>query len=132
MLAHYPHASEPSSARLTKIMYLADWRSVLTRGRQLTELRWRFDNHGRLVRDVMGTAAQHPELVAVEDALKSFRTLKRLVVLTDRAYVPLLADDERGVLDYVVALTAPFSYDRFIHLVYSTYPIVKSERYTQL
>ena len=41
---HYPHKRELSKARLTKLVYLADWFSALIFRRQITNINWIF-NH---------------------------------------------------------------------------------------
>jgi hypothetical protein len=39
----YPHKGELSKARLTKMVYLADWRSAIERGSQVTDIEWVFN-----------------------------------------------------------------------------------------
>ena len=43
-----------------------------------------------------------------------------------------LSDNVKHVLDFVIEKTAPLSWDDFIKLVYSTYPIVTQPRYSTL
>jgi len=52
----YPLKNELSNARLTKMVYLADWRSALMYGNQITDIEWYFDNFGPYVHDVVNTA----------------------------------------------------------------------------
>ena len=42
---HYPYQKKLSKARLVKMLYLAYWRSAITRGKQLTELAWKFNDN---------------------------------------------------------------------------------------
>ena len=44
LVSKYPHKDELSNARLTKMIYLADWRHAITQGNQITDIRWFFDN----------------------------------------------------------------------------------------
>ena len=49
----YPHKSELSNARLTKLVYLAHWFSALLDGRPMTNIEWLFNHYGPYVDDVV-------------------------------------------------------------------------------
>ncbi len=36
----YPHKEELSKARLTKMVYLADWKSAIVHGKQISDIKW--------------------------------------------------------------------------------------------
>src|SRR4051794_38716589 len=57
---NYPHKDELSNARVTKMVYLADWRSAITRGKQLTDTEWKFDHYGPFVYDILDIARDGP------------------------------------------------------------------------
>lgn len=38
ILKNYPHKNELSNARLTKMIYLIDWRSAFDNGKQITNI----------------------------------------------------------------------------------------------
>lgn len=60
---NYPYKDELSNARVTKkVVYLAGWRSAITRGRQLTDLEWEFSHYGPYVSDVIRVAEADPDL----------------------------------------------------------------------
>lgn len=132
LLQHYPHKSELSNARVTKLVYLADWHQAITSGRQITPIRWYFDNYGPFVWDVKKAAEDNPFLFRIEDTQNYFGTPKTLLSLEPGDYTPEVGDDERKSLDHVIEATKKLTWDAFIKLVYSTYPVASSERYSFL
>ena len=63
ILKNYPHKNELSNARLTKMIYLIDWRSAFDNGKQITNIKWYFDNYGSFVHDVEEEIVNHQELI---------------------------------------------------------------------
>lgn len=128
---NYPHQDELSNARVTKMVYLADWKSAIERRKQLTDIKWRFDHYGPFVYDVRdvveGDAAF--EIVPTRNLYGSH---KELLKVSDDVEYPSLNEDEIQVLDHVLEASAKLNWDQFIKLVYSTYPIVTHERYSEL
>ena len=128
---HYPHKHELSNARVTKMVYLADWRSAITRGKQLTDTQWVFNHYGPFVYDVLDAAEKDPELKVVSTH-NLYGTPKDLLqVANDVSYLSL-EKEEQEILDFVIESSAQENWDGFIRLVYSTYPIVARERYSKL
>lgn len=132
ILREYPHKEELSNARVTKMVYLSDWKHVLENGEQVSKISWKFDNYGPFVWDVVETAREYPELFAIEETENLFGSTKRVLACVDRSYRPRLAQSERAAVDHVINSTKRLGWDRFIGLVYSTYPIIASERYSPL
>jgi hypothetical protein len=128
---HYPHKQELSKARLTKMVYLADWRAAIEQGRQLTSLRWTFNHYGPYLDDVVQEARASKDL-DVETTRNMYGGLKELVAVRDETPEPPMSDSDRAILDHVIEETAPLYWNDFMKLVYSTYPIVTQERYTTL
>ncbi len=128
---HYPRKNELSNARVTKMVYLADWRSAITRGEQLTGTQWVFNHYGPFVYDVLDTVKDDPdfEVVSTRNMYGAPKDLLR--VANDVSY-PSLEEDEREILDFVLEGSGEKNWDDFIRLVYSTYPIVARERFTKL
>lgn len=56
ILKKYPIKDELSKARLTKIVYLVDWRAAFDYGKQITNIKWYFDNYGPFVHDIENMA----------------------------------------------------------------------------
>jgi hypothetical protein len=129
---NYPYPNELSKARLTKMVYLADWRSAITRHRQITSIRWRYNHHGPYVKDVEDLARNDPALT-ITRTYNAFGSEKEVISAKDGAAMsPPLPDEERKVLDYVIEITAPMYWDEFVQLVYSTWPILTQPRYETL
>lgn len=128
---HYPHRDQLSNARVTKMIYLADWRSAIKRGRQVTDTSWVFDYYGPFVYDILDTAKKDPAF-EVRPTRNIYGAPKDLLRVARDATYPSLDQDEKDILDFVINSTADKNWDEFIHLVYSTYPILARERHTKL
>lgn len=128
---HYPHPQELSNARLTKMVYLADWRSALLRGRQMTTIRWEFSHYGPFVHEISRVAKSDPAF-DVRQVNSMFGNTKEEIRIKPDVPDPDLPDDEREILDHVIATTGRLYWDGFMKLVYSTYPVVTQPRYSLL
>ncbi len=113
------------------MVYLADWRHVLKHRKQISSIQWHFDTYGPFVWDVHEAIKDNPAFTTGESAAGS-RVLRRTVKLRDLSIKPTVDDDTRTTLDHVVESTASLSWIEFVRLIYSTYPIVKSARFTDL
>lgn len=131
LCAHYPHPSELSNARVTKMIYLADWRSAITQGRPMTAIRWTFNHYGPYVSDVV-ELAQRDEAFQVLYGENLFGSTKRLIRLVEPGQPTRLSDEERAILDFVIAKTKGMYWNEFLSLVYSTYPVRTQPRYSEL
>lgn len=132
LLRDYPNPEALANARVTKMVYLADWKSALDRGTQITNITWFFDNFGPFVHDVKQCAKQHPDLFTVTQQVTALGGEKNVFALIDGDYQPQLTDDERRILDHVRSTTQSLSFDRFVKLVYSTFPVMKKPRFSFL
>lgn len=119
------------NARLTKLLYLADWHLSIKAGRQVTPVQWYFDNYGPFVWDVIRTAEQAPDIFEVAKDHTAFGNPRTVIRLKAKPSVKLTAEEQQS-LSHVVATTAGLSFEQFLRLVYSTHPIVTSQRYSQL
>ena len=124
---------ELSNARLTKMIYLTDWRSVLVSEAQVTDIVWHFDTYGPFVWDVHNCLNSEPELFEtdIRDAVEN-RILRRMVKLKNTGSVAHLSDEVIRVAKHVVDSTLKLSWTEFVRLIYSTYPVSKSKRFTDL
>jgi hypothetical protein len=134
ILKHYPKniKGELSNARLTKIIYLADWHQAINKGKQITNINWYFDNYGPYVSDVKNEVESNPSIFRAVKTDNIFNTPKILMELADDKYEPDITEEQKESIDYVIEVTKKMYWDQFIKLVYSTYPISNSERYTFL
>jgi hypothetical protein len=134
LIQHYPERMrhELSNARLTKMVYLGDWHQAITRGRQISDVHWYFDNYGPFVSDIEMTAREHPALFGVSSELNAYGQPKKLFTLKDDDYTPALSKEERASLDHIIGVTQKLYWNDFLKLVYATYPVASSERYSFL
>ena len=128
---NYPHKGDLSNARVTKMVYLADWKSAIERGEQITGIGWRFDHYGPFVYDVLDTAREDPAFEVVSTR-NMYGSQKELLRVADDVDYPSLSEEEVQTLDFVLDQAAPMNWSEFIKLIYSTYPIVTQERYSKL
>lgn len=127
----YPHESELSNARLTKMIYLADWKSAQRRGSQITDINWVFNHYGPYVDDVQIEAQRDP-LVEVVNTSTMYGTRKVQIRLVGEADYSALSIDDVNIVDEVIDDTKMKFWNDFIKYVYSTYPIKSNTRYATL
>lgn len=127
----YPHASDLSNARLTKMIYLADWRAAIRTGRQITTIEWPFMHYGPYVHDVIEEARGSADF-QVQTAETMYGSPKQVVRLARPDLDVKLEPWEEEALNHVIATTSDLTWARFIELVYSTYPVVSQDRYNTL
>lgn len=127
---HYPHKQEISNGRLTKMIYLADWRSSQLFQRQITNVEWFYDYFGPYVHDVMRAveADNRFEVVAQENI---HGNPMKLIKMGKSANI-LLPLEQKEILDHVINKTSPMAWNQFIKLVYSTYPITRGSKFAKL
>jgi hypothetical protein len=133
LIKNYPStiSDELSNARLTKLIYLTDWKSCLSNGRQVSSIDWYFDNHGPYVHDVIETASANPSVFNIVETSNAYGGRKRIIKLAG-AYEPKIKKNEAEIIDRIIEITRKMYWSEFINLVYSTYPITSSERYSKL
>lgn len=134
ILKNYPqHMShELSNARVTKMLYLADWHQAINKGRQITNIDWYFDNYGPYVSDVKETAEADPAVFEAAWTNNMYGQPKLMLGLHDWSYAPNVSIEAKESLDHVLEQTKKMYWDSFIKLVYSTYPVTSSDRYSHL
>jgi Protein of unknown function (DUF4065) len=130
----YPSVMEHelSNARLTKMVYLSDWHMALNHGRQISDIKWYFDNFGPFVRDVEITAVSSNDIFSVDLGTNAYGQPKKTFSLKNSSFKPRLTTAEKKSIDHIVDVTRKLYWDDFIKLVYSTHPIASSERYSYL
>lgn len=132
LLKNYPHKSELSASRLTKMLYLADWKSAIQNSKQITDAKWHFNHYGPYVDDFLKTAKDDDD-IKITIAKTMFGGHKQQVELSDDFNGSIeIEESEKKILDFVISSTKDKNYEAFIKLVYSTYPVVSSSRYSDL
>ncbi len=127
----YPHKSELSKARLTKMVYLADWRSVLETGEPISSVEWKFNYYGPYVDDVLNTARNDASFQVVSE-LNAYGDMKDRIVLKEPRKWKSLSQSDKAALDHVIEQTKSLYWKDFIKLVYSTFPVLVSEKHSTL
>ena len=127
----YPHARELSKARVTKMIYLADWRSAVLDGDQLTRILWTFNHYGPYVDDVVRLAKRDAafEVLVSENYYGSPMELLRLSGVGDDDE---LSARDRAIVQTVIDDSAHLYWNDFIAMVYATYPVKVRPRYEVL
>ncbi len=134
ILNNYPYADDLSKTRITKLAYLSDWYNTKRDGKQITSIKWYFDHYGPYVTDVIG-AAERDEDIEISKTFSMFGSPKLLVTKKDQTKeltVTGLSCSERESVDKVIEETKHLNFNEFIDFVYSTYPIVNTEKYNFL
>ncbi|WP_298627005.1 Panacea domain-containing protein [uncultured Legionella sp.] len=133
ILKQYPYKDDLSNARMTKIIYLADWHQAINYKKQITNINWYFDNYGPFVQDVINEVNANPNLFGIKNTNNYYGGTKNLFFLKLDNYEPIeIAERQKESLCYIIEITKTLTWDNFINLVYSTYPITSSERYSYL
>ncbi len=122
---HYPHKSELSKTRLTKLVYLADWEAAKRKGRQVTDIEWYFHNFGPYVDDVIEAVQEDPRFEIIQ-ALNYYGEPKVEVRLSGKeAASGGLDNEEINILDSVIETTSPMYWDSLSN-TYTVLPQLKS------
>ncbi|HJE22275.1 MAG TPA: SocA family protein [Methylorubrum populi] len=124
---NYPHKSELSKARLTKLVYLADWKSCIENDKQISNIEWVFNHYGPYVDDIYNTAISSPSF-NVERSTNFYGNRKEIISLKLTILNNHLSASEKRILDHVIEETKRLNWDQFIQLVYSTYPVLTGTR----
>ena len=127
---NYPFKLELSKARLTKLVYLADWFSSLIDEKQMTEVDWLFNHYGPYVDDVVDSVRNNREF-SLSAHENHYGTEKIVVAYEGRESEIRLAERDKAILDAVIDKTKGMYFNAFIDYVYSTYPVKSSDRYAK-
>jgi hypothetical protein len=132
IIKEYPNKEHLSNARLTKLIYLSDWYSAIQNEKQLSNIKWYFDNYGPFVWDVLKEVQKNKELFKIENTTNFFGNDKKLIKLVDNNYKPDLTEEEKNIIKKIIKFTKNKNWNNFINLIYSTFPILTSEKYSYL
>lgn len=132
VLKNYPIKDELSNARITKIIFLADWHQAINYSRQISNIEWVFDSYGPFVWDIYTEVKSNSDIFDIEETKNIYSQKKTVFHMKNNSYNPEISDMEKLSIDHVLEATKKLFWDDFIKLVYSTYPIMSSERYSKL
>lgn len=132
LLKEYPHKTELSASRLTKMIYLMDWKSAIDYGRQITDAKWHFNHYGPYVDDFVKLAKDDKD-ISVENTANFYGGRKQLFKLSSSYKGSIeLTKEQKKIADFVIDATKQKNYEDFIQLVYSTFPVISNDRYSDL
>lgn len=127
---NYPYPNELSNARLTKLVYLADWFNCLVYDRQITDINWVFNHYGPYVDDIIDTA--RIDSIFTITSTKNHYGDSKIIISCDKNYKPFISNEMKRIMDFVIEKTKSMYFNDFINYVYSTYPISSQSRYINL
>ena len=132
ILKNYPYKRDLCNARVTKIIYLADWKSALVYNKQISDIKWYFDNYGPFVHDVENNIEKNNSVFDEKKETNAYGMYKKVFSIKKDIAIDILTNEEMELINQIINLVKGLNWDNFIKLVYSTYPILTSERYTHL
>lgn len=121
--------------RLVKLFYLLDWKSALERAQTVTHLTWYYNHYGPYLPEVINILVKNGNNIFISTESNLLGASSDYISLgcADNAKdAPKLSSDEAGLADKVIAATKDLNFEQFIKLVYSTYPVRSSRKYSQL
>nr|WP_320190114.1 Panacea domain-containing protein [uncultured Desulfobacter sp.] len=130
-IINYPNKQELSNARLTKLVYLADWFSALILKEQMTSIKWVFNHYGPFVHDIENSAISNPNF-EMQTGQNMFGNMKNTITYSGDTNKIELLPDEKKIIQLIIRKTQPLYFNDFIDYVYSTYPVSANERYARL
>jgi len=132
ILKEYPHKSELSASRLTKMIYLIDWKNSIDNDCQITKTVWHFDHYGPYVDDFVKLAKEDKD-ITIKNTSTVYGGKKQLFQLSENFGSKVeVTQEQKKIIDFVINATKKKNYEDFIQLVYSTYPVISSDRYSDL
>jgi hypothetical protein len=130
ILKIYPHKSDLSASRLTKMLYLADWKNAIENATQLTDVVWHFNHYGPYVDDFI-EIAKNDDDIDVKITNTIFGGRKQQIELKSAFNQEIdISESDKKILNFVIDATKNKNYEEFIKLVYSTYPVLSSNKYS--
>ena len=131
--SNYPNPIELSKARLVKIIYLADWKFALEYNMQISDTKWYFNHYGPFVKEIIDDI-RSSKYFSLYTTNNIYGSEKELIKLNNT--IPFdeinLTENEKKVIDFVIEKTSKLYWNEFIRLVYSTFPIMKMPKLSNL
>jgi hypothetical protein len=119
--SRHPQDIELTDERMLLLLYLADWRSAITRKVPVTDITWRVEDFGPQPDAVLSCAMSSHDRKAMS---------RRSAEAAHEA--ESLTADEREVIEFVLGSAAHKSQQDLVRLVYSTFPIMTQPKHAPL
>lgn len=113
-LIYFAYLNKDSNSTLLRkmqMLYLADWKHCLVYKTQLTELQWYYNFCG-------------PYSFELQKILQNSE-YPNIDIKFD-----ILSEEEKGILDFILRKIPELNEREFTRLVYSTFPVMKKDKYT--
>lgn len=127
--SRYPGPARLSALRLTQTLYLIDWRSSLTRGRQVTDLTWQYHDLGPWTDEVMQAISARPELFRIKVSKSLFSESRSTVELAAPPSRQKFEPEVEEIVEFVLDSTSHLEMRKFLDLVFLTYPIATQQSF---
>lgn len=114
-----------SVSRLSKLLYLADWRAEITQRSRPSRVEWAHGVQGPWSKEIQNLVRKDNKHFSFSEETAG-RGKKTMVHLAADCPSPILSPEEQQVLDFVIDRAGLLSWADFTSLVYSTYPVVKT------
>lgn len=115
ILTFYKSEKEISLQKIVFLIYLCDWKNSIEHGRQMTDIEWKYLD-----------SEFSKKIIA---AFNEVRTREGFEFKSNYAN---LSETELQVIDFIGTLSLKLNTEDFIKLVFSTYPMIRKEKYKSL
>lgn len=129
----YPYPDDLTRLRVTKLIYLIDWKAVQKTGQQLTDITWSLGQYGPTTETIIETVDKDSGLTFLE-TVSNFGTKKYLLKITvpDEQLSYNLSSEDRHLIDTVINETKDLFWNNFMDHVYQTPPVIQAKSYDVL
>ena len=132
ILKTYPNPEELSKPRLVKLVYLIDWKYAIENNSPFTNIKWLYNHYGPYVDDVINTMRDNPDIFEVKSYKNPYGGTTDKFHLVNENIDTCLNQNVKEIADFIANNTSDLYWSKFISIVYSTYPVKKSLKYSYL
>jgi hypothetical protein len=97
----------------------------------MTDVEWVFNHPGPYVDDV-ANEARNDDVCEVTGTTNFYGDPKEVIKLVKSREYPSLTNEDKQILDSIIETTNRQSWNEFIRLIYSTYPVMTQDRFSPL
>lgn len=133
LLVNSKYPSKLTKTKVTKLVYLADWKHTIKNKKQLTDIKWFFDHYGPYVSDVYFVAENDPKVI-IKSGYNAFGNPKETLEfrMNREKFNSKLNECEQEILKNILYETDYMNWREFIDHVYETAPVKMSKKFTRL
>ncbi len=116
--------------RLYRTIYLIDWVFCINRNRQFTNIIWFFDNYCPYSKNILSILKNNNDLFYLIKT-KDEQGVPRIKIKLLKKFLTIeFSDDDKYIINFVLSKTSSFSQNELKNLVYNTYPLKTTKRYS--